>query len=562
MKKIIIFVIGFISLFIGVDQVLAFSSSISLNKTTIGPSETVEVTINVSGLDTKGLASAGYNVTYDTSKLEYKSAKYSQSKSSADFTINDTGGTIKILYSDSDVMNGKLSNGGVLTLTFTSKSVATSGSSSFGLSGSGYANIDATKLTSTFSGATLNYKVLSNNANLTALSINSGILSPSFAAATTSYTAIVDSNVSSITINATGATGSTVTGTGNKTLAYGVNTYTVKVTAEDKKTTKTYTLKITRTDSRSSNSSLKSLTPSTGTLKFNAATLNYNVIIGSDISSFTVTGVAADSKASVTYSPSSKVSIDKGETKIVSIIVTAENGTKTTYKVNVKREDNRNSDNTLKTLTVSNTNIKFDGSTSYTATVDNNIKNINISAIVNNSTAKVYGAESKSLDVGKNTFYVKVVAEDETTKTYTINIVRKDEDGSSAELSNNNYLKKLTINGEIININKNTLEYNIDLSNENNEFDIDYELEDSLASLNIVGNHKNSDKIKITVTSESGENRIYTINITNSLENDTANNKNNNIFLYISLAINVILTGIVIALLKVIEIMRRKNNAS
>lgn len=559
MKKIIIFVLGFISLFFSVDQVLAFTSTLNLNKSTIGPNETVEVTINVSGLDSKGLASAGYNITYDTSKLEYKSIKYHQSKSSADFTTNDIGGTVKILYSDSIVSTGKLANGNVITLVFASKATATSGSSTFGISGSGYSNIDAGKLSSTFSGVTLNYKVLSNNANLTALNINNGILSPTFAANNTNYTATVDSNVSSITISATGAAGTTITGLGAKNLAYGVNTFTIKVTAEDKKTTKSYTLKITRTDDRNSNSALKSLIPSTGTLKFNATTLNYNVNIGAEVSSFTITGVAADSKATVSYSPSNKINVNMGETKSINVVVTAENGSKTTYKINIKRDDNRNDDNTLKSLNVSNTNIKFSSSTTYTATVEYNIKNINITAVANNSMAKVSGIGAKNLTVGINTFNVVVTAENETTKTYTITIVRKDANGTSVELSNNNNLKKLTINGENIDFDKNTLEYYIDLSNEAKEFDIDYDLEDSKAKVNIVGNHVNSDKIKITVISENGEAKVYTINITESLKNDTVDNKTN-IFLYISLAINVILGIIVVALLKVIEVMRRKQN--
>lgn len=65
----------------------------------------------------------------------------------------------------------------------------------------------------------------------------------------TNYSVKVDNDVTRISIYAY-ATDSkaTVTGTGTKSLNVGTNTYAIKVTAEDKKTTKTYNLTITRAD--------------------------------------------------------------------------------------------------------------------------------------------------------------------------------------------------------------------------------------------------------------------------------------------------------------------------
>ena len=62
-----------------------------------------------------------------------------------------------------------------------------------------------------------------------------------FRKATTSYSVTVPNDTEKITIYAQ-ATDSkaSVTGTGSKTLKVGKNTFSVKVTAEDKKTTKTY----------------------------------------------------------------------------------------------------------------------------------------------------------------------------------------------------------------------------------------------------------------------------------------------------------------------------------
>ena len=104
--------------------------------------------------------------------------------------------------------------------------------------------------------------VLSANANLNALSLSSGTLSPTFASAITSYTASVNNAVSSITVtptrsdvNATiqvrinGATYATVSsGVASNALPLNVgnNSIDVRVTAQDGTTTKTYTTTVSR----------------------------------------------------------------------------------------------------------------------------------------------------------------------------------------------------------------------------------------------------------------------------------------------------------------------------
>ena len=91
-----------------------------------------------------------------------------------------------------------------------------------------------------------NFQAKSNNANLSALSVSIGTLTPAFNATTTSYTVSVANSVTSLTISATAAhTAATVTGTGVKTLSVGANPFEIKVTAEDG-TIKTYLITVTR----------------------------------------------------------------------------------------------------------------------------------------------------------------------------------------------------------------------------------------------------------------------------------------------------------------------------
>jgi len=96
-----------------------------------------------------------------------------------------------------------------------------------------------------------------NNANLSALVISQGTLSPDFSADVTSYSTWEQSTVTSVTVTPTAestAASITVNGTevasgtpsGEITLAWGPNTITIEVKAEDGTTTMAYTLALYR----------------------------------------------------------------------------------------------------------------------------------------------------------------------------------------------------------------------------------------------------------------------------------------------------------------------------
>jgi formylglycine-generating enzyme required for sulfatase activity len=102
------------------------------------------------------------------------------------------------------------------------------------------------------------FGVNSTNADLSSLTLSSGVLSPTFSSITTSYTASVDNTVSSITLTPTKAQANATTevrvnnGTysgvtsGALALNVGANTVEVRVTAQDGITQKIYTVMVTR----------------------------------------------------------------------------------------------------------------------------------------------------------------------------------------------------------------------------------------------------------------------------------------------------------------------------
>ena len=116
-------------------------------------------------------------------------------------------------------------------------------------------------------------RAASNNADLSALTLSQGTLSPAFSPSTTSYSASVAHSVTSITVTpamaSIGAT-ATVNGTpvasgspsGPISLNVGANSVPIVVTASDGTTTKTYSVVITRAAM-----SAISFTPPSGALK-------------------------------------------------------------------------------------------------------------------------------------------------------------------------------------------------------------------------------------------------------------------------------------------------------
>jgi gliding motility-associated-like protein len=210
--------------------------------------------------------------------------------------------------------------------------------------------------------ATISIKVVSasSNANLTNLQLSSGTLSPTFASATTAYTAAVSNAVSSITVTPTTSDSiATVTVNGSITpsgspsasipLSVGSNTITTIVTAGDGVTTKSYTVTVTRLAvSESDYAFLANLQLSKGNLKpaFAKGTFAYTARVSRTTSQITVTPTAGngfatikvDGMAVTSGTASSPIALSDGINDIT-VVVTAQNGINTkTYTLAVTKE--------------------------------------------------------------------------------------------------------------------------------------------------------------------------------------------------------------------------------
>ena len=168
------------------------------------------------------------------------------------------------------------------------------------------------------------------------------------------------------------------------------------------------------------------------------------------------------------------------------------------------------------------------------------MENIKVDYEVEDSKASAKIDGNSTLEVGENIFKIVVTAEDGTEKTYTIKVNRAEE---IKELSSNNYLSVLEVEGYNISFNKETLEYSIKINNEDS-LNIVAETEEESAKVYVEGNKelKDGSVIKIVVTAEDNTTREYIINI----------EKGNNIILPIAL-ISVALVGIITAVIIIVK---------
>lgn len=191
-----------------------------------------------------------------------------------------------------------------------------------------------------------------------------------------------------------------------------------------------------------------------------------------------------------------------------------------TISVNVTEKkasvvDDRDKNNNLSSLSISNLDLEFNkNTTEYSIKVDHNINEITIDGKTESSKAKVTGLGTKTINDYQNIFEIKVTAENGSVKTYKIEIVRADEKGNYKMLSNDNYLKELKIDGYEIEFDTKNYEYFIDVENNISELKIDAVTNDTFAKY-VINNNKNFkegfNKVEIVVTSESGNDKIYSI---------------------------------------------------
>ena len=156
---------------------------------------------------------------------------------------------------------------------------------------------------------------------------------------------------------------------------------------------------------------------------FNPDILTYNISTEKDRVAISVTV-----EEHATVDPNYGVQELKYGVNKFSLKVTAEDGTTKNYLLNITRIDNRDTNNYLKSLSVSQGELNFNkNTTSYQVKLESEITSINISAEAESEKATIIGDGIKSLAITNNVFEITVIAENESERKYTITIIRNNE---------------------------------------------------------------------------------------------------------------------------------------
>ena len=251
-------------------------------------------------------------------------------------------------------------SGNAVTYAGSNTAVATVSGSTVIIVGVGTTNITASQAgNANYNAATNVIQVLtvSDNAALSGLTISSGILSPAFTAATTSYSSSVGNSISSIRVTPTVSEATMsikVNGTSVNSgdasspilLSVGPNAIEISVTSSGG-AIKTYSLSITRAAQLSTNADLASLSLSSGTLSpsFASGTYSYTTAVSHTVSAISLTPVVTQAGSTVKVngvsvnsgSSLANIALNVGSNSIVTT-VTAQDGNATrTYTLNIIR---------------------------------------------------------------------------------------------------------------------------------------------------------------------------------------------------------------------------------
>lgn len=294
---------------------------------------------------------------------------------------------------------------------------------------------------------------------LAGLSVSSASLQPPFASETTGYIVDLPSATSDLTVSATKSDPNDVL-SGAITAPAGQATGQATISPPGPGSTKDISLTVTSPDGRAKiymitlrmiplggDNTLRSLTLSPGTLSptFSAGIQDYRVNVATAVAEVTVSATKSDANAVISGDVPNEgratITLNgPGTTKMISILVTAPNGTSRTYTVTVVRAA-PSSDDALSGLTVSSGSLDPDfdsGILDYRVDVANNVDSVIISATKSDPNATMFAFGAVIAAAGTQTGQVSVplggrrteaditvTAQDGlSTNSYTITIIR------------------------------------------------------------------------------------------------------------------------------------------
>jgi len=266
---------------------------------------------------------------------------------------------------------------------------------------------------------------------------------------------------------------------------------------------------------KSNNNKLKDLLINEKSIEgFDANKNEYNITVNVD--KVDITTFTEDDKAQVEVENGNTKNLIVGMNGPYKISVTAEDGSTNVYQMTIKYEIPKSDDNTLKELELYFNDEKIDFAFDVTKTefnidVDSIVNEITIKSLLNDEKAsyvKKYENRDVNIDYGKNKVEIRVKAENDSVKSYVLNIVRKD------DRNTNNTLSSLIVNGETVKLSTSIFEYRVDVRYKYHQSDIRVITTSDKAKVEfnnidlVDGENK---PLIITVTAENKEKQEYKV---------------------------------------------------
>lgn len=199
----------------------------------------------------------------------------------------------------------------------------------------------------------------------------------------------------------------------------------------------------------SSNNDITSLTSSIGVFDkpFDKDVLEYTLYVDYWVKSVTLNGVLEDKYASTLGFKEYALT---GDTTVITLPVVAENGAIKSYTIKVVKVYPKSTNNYLSKLKIEGYEIDFNKDIlEYSIKVASDIETLDITAVAEDSSARVNIYGNSNFKEGENKVTVVVTAEDGSERTYTITVNKETKEevaeSNDTEEKNNNQLEKTVI---------------------------------------------------------------------------------------------------------------------
>lgn len=265
----------------------------------------------------------------------------------------------------------------------------------------------------------------SNNSKLRGITLSSGVLSPVFSDSVTDYTVKVDKSVEKISISGVKSVNTqNIAGeVKDKELSFGKTNFILNVTSETGEKTN-YNITVERADTRDKSVMLSALSLSSGRIKFDPETFEYETKVLYEIDKIDVVATPQNETSKVEAEGNTNLKVGEN---IIKVKVKSENNIEGIYTIKVTRlkEGETIGDNAkIKNIVIKGYKLNFDYDKNKYKLVIKRDKKLNIIVVMDDKDATYEIIGNKDLKDGSKIQIVTKSVDGTESETYVIDITK------------------------------------------------------------------------------------------------------------------------------------------